>query len=162
VKEAFSVDIDDRSRRRSEDKFKEEMTMKTSLRKGHLISLATTAVAGIALVGLPTAAPAATVTPYAAHVTVNLSCQAGGRYAWTVSLVDAAPNKTYLVTYKYTEYGPNGGGGLFDFKSMGNLNTGTYGIGSSTTMTRYGPTNLTKVTVTGKVAGLTASATDTC
>lgn len=98
----------------------------------------------------------------ATQVTVSVSCQSDGRYAWNATMTDASSYTTYSVYYQWKHSSPTGGGGSFNWIYAGNLTTGRYGIGSSSTYYGNAGTGTTSVTITAKIAGVTGSDTDTC
>ena len=125
---------------------------------GLSVSLLTLAVAP--------AASAGDVTIQATRVQVNVSCAPSGGYSWNATITDGRPNAQYGVMAMITTYGSNGewsgGGGDFDFKYVGSLVTGTYGIGTSSTYTSRASAGREKVIVKVKIGGVQGSGSDTC
>jgi hypothetical protein len=111
---------------------------------------------------MATAVQTPPVTIQATNANVNLSCQAGGGWAFSVSLNDAAPNTTYPVEFRATTSSGSFSGGSFDNMSLGNIVTGSFGLGTSNTFTHVGDGSTDTVSIVAFVAGQTARATDTC
>jgi hypothetical protein len=103
------------------------------------------------------------IIPRAARLSVNVSCAPGGDFGWNVTLMDGGYKKKYVLYQTgYDFYYSRGGSSSFATVKLGNIVTGTQGIGVSSTY--YGKAGLTakKVSISVKVGSLTATGSDTC
>lgn len=135
-------------------------------RSMHSTSFTAIAVACLMLIGLPPAAAKESAPPsttMARYVQVNVSCAPGGGYSWNASVSDFSANTTYSLYSQYTYFSKSGGfGGSFAWKYAGNIPTGRYGGGSSSTFYGNAGSNTERVEIRAKVGTTTGVGSDTC
>lgn len=137
-------------------------------RRFNLSFLAAASIALIALTGssLPPVQPKQTdgqASTQAAYLQVSVSCSPGGGYGWNVTIVDGAANSSYFVQNIYTyEYKSGSIGGSYQYTYAGQVATGQYGIGTSSTFYGNAGSTVAKVSITARAAGLEGSGSDTC
>ncbi|GAB3552193.1 hypothetical protein GCM10027404_22370 [Arthrobacter tumbae] len=111
-------------------------------------------------------APDAEMGTQAVELQVAVSCFPGGDYAWNATLVDGPANSSFFVQNIYT-YSYVGGGafGSYQWKYAGQLSTGQYGIGTSSTFYGEAGPDVEEVVITARVLGAgdpVGTGSDTC
>jgi len=95
-----------------------------------------------------------------------VSCSSSGDYGGNATITDGSSNTTYAVYFvsSYVKFstGGSGGGGPISPKKVGNLVTGKYGIGTSSTFYGSAGNTATYVQITAKVGSITGTGSDYC